>query len=123
MDLSKRERQILEILYQRGESSAADVQEILDDGSSYSAVRGMLRVLYEKQLVEHRSVGAKYLFSPATPRDEAAKSALGRLVDTFFAGSIEQVVTTLLSQNERKLSKSDLDRLSALIEEAKGESK
>jgi BlaI family penicillinase repressor len=123
MDLSKRERQILEILYQRGESSAAEVQEILNDGSSYSAVRGMLRVLHEKELVNHRSVGAKYVFSPATPRDEAGKSALRNLVDTFFAGSIEQVVTTLLSQNQRKLSESDLDRLAILIQQAKVETK
>ncbi|MEQ1934048.1 MAG: BlaI/MecI/CopY family transcriptional regulator [Fimbriimonadaceae bacterium] len=123
MDLSKRERQILEILYQRGESSAAEVQEILGDGSSYSAVRGMLRVLHEKELVNHRSVGAKYVFSPATPRDEAAKSALRRLVDTFFAGSIEQVVTTLLSQDQRKLSENELERLATLIQQAKVESK
>lgn len=120
MDLSKRERQILEILYRRGKATAAEVQEELADGSSYSAVRGMLRVLSEKGLANHREDGVRYVFFPATPRDEAARTALTGLLDTFFAGSVEQVVATLLSERERNVSPEELDRLAKLIERARG---
>lgn len=121
MDLSKRERQILEILYRRGKATAAEVQEDLDDGSSYSAVRGMLRVLNEKGLAEYQPDGVRYVFSPATPRDEAARTALNGLLDTFFAGSVSQVVSTLLSEKELKVSDEELDRLAKLIERARKE--
>lgn len=121
MDLSKRERQILEILYRRGKATAAEVQEDLDDGSSYSAVRGMLRVLNEKGLAEYQPDGVRYVFSPATPRDEAARTALHGLLDTFFAGSVSQVVSTLLSEKELKVSDEELDRLAKLIERARKE--
>lgn len=119
MDLSKRERQIIEILYRRGHASAAEVQEELADGSSYSAVRGMLRVLTEKDLVTYRADGAKYVFEPATPKDEAAVTAIQGLVQTFFAGSVEQMVATLLSEKELKVSPAELDRLASMIEAAK----
>jgi predicted transcriptional regulator len=121
MDLSKRERQIIEILYRRGNASAAEVQEELADGSSYSAVRGMLRVLTEKGLVTHRADGAKYVFAPATPKDEAARKAIHGIVETFFAGSVEQMVATLLNEKELRVSPAELDRLASLIEEAKRE--
>jgi BlaI family transcriptional regulator, penicillinase repressor len=119
MDLSKRERQILEILYRTGAASTASVQEELADGSSYSAVRGMLRVLSEKGLVQHKVDGAKYVYSPATPRDEAARSALQGLVTTFFSGSIEQVVATLLSERDMAVTPAELDRLAKMIAEAR----
>lgn len=123
MNLSKRERQILEILYRRGKASAAEVQEELADGSTYSAVRGMLRVLNEKGLANFEAEGVRYVFSPATPRDEAAKTALDGLMNTFFSGSVTQVVSTLLGEKERKISDDELDRLAKLIEKARNERK
>jgi predicted transcriptional regulator len=123
MNLSKRERQILEILYRRGKATAAEVQEELADGSTYSAVRGMLRVLNEKGLANFEAEGVRYVFSPATPRDEAAKSALDGLLNTFFSGSVSQVVSTLLSEQERKISDEELERLAKLIERAKRDRK
>ncbi len=118
--LSKRERQILEILYKHGKATAAEVQEEMP-GMSYSAVRGMLRVLHEKGLANYVVEGVRYIYSPTTPRDEAAKSELRNVLDTFFGSSVEQVVVTLLNENESKLSQETLDRLSELIEQAKKE--
>ena len=119
MNLSRRERQLLDILFRRGKATAAEVQAELGDGSSYSAVRGMLRVLTEKGLIHYTQDGVRYVFSPATSRDEAARSALDGLVQTFFAGSVEQAVSTLLSEQERSLSNEELDRLAELIERAR----
>jgi predicted transcriptional regulator len=118
-ELSKRERQIVEILYRRGQATAADVQEDLADGSSYSAVRGMLRVLTEKGLATYRQEGAKYVYAASTPKEEAARSAVDRVVDTFFAGSVEQMVATLISERERHVSPEELDRLAQLIKDAR----
>ena len=116
---ARRERRILEILYERGEGSAAEVQEVLDDGSSYSAVRGMLRVMEEKGLVEHRSEGAKFIYKPLRSKQSAAREALQGLMKTFFEGKVEDVVTTLLTDSERSMSKEELQRLAELIERAK----
>jgi BlaI family transcriptional regulator, penicillinase repressor len=121
MNLSKRERQILEILYQRGRATAAEVQQDLNDGSTYSAVRGMLRVLNEKGLANFEADGVRYVFSPATPRDEAARTALDGILRTFFSGSVTQVVSTLLTEKELKISDDELDRLAKLIEKARKE--
>lgn len=123
MNLSKRERQILEILYRRGRATAAEVQEELNDGSTYSAVRGMLRVLNEKGLANFEAEGVRYVFSPATPRDEAARTALTGLLDTFFSGSVSQVVSTMLTEKELKISDDELDRLARMIEQARKERK
>lgn len=121
MNLSKRERQILEILYQRGQATAAEVKQDLNDGSTYSAVRGMLRVLNEKGLANFQADGVRYVFSPATPRDEAARTALDGILRTFFSGSVTQVVSTLLTEKELKISDDELDRLAKLIEQARKE--
>lgn len=123
MNVSRRERQLLEILYRRGEATAAEVQEELSDGSSYSAVRGMLRVLTEKELVSVRSEGVRYIFKPSMPRDEAAKSALNGVVDTFFSGKVSELVSTLLTEEDQQLDESELDRLSRMIEAAKAKKK
>lgn len=123
MNVSRRERQLLEILYRRGEATAAEVQEELNDGSSYSAVRGMLRVLTEKEMVSVRAEGVRYIFTPSTPRDEAAKSALHGVVDTFFSGRVSDLVSTLLSEQDQSLDDSELDRLSRMIEAAKAKKK
>lgn len=116
--LSKRERQILEILYRRGEGTVADVQSEMEEGS-YSAVRGMLRIMHEKGHVTLRSEGVRYIYAPAFPKEKAAKSALDTLVTTFFGGSVESVVSTLLNEKERSLSETELDRLAELIEKAR----
>lgn len=116
--LSRRERQIVEILYRRGEATVAEVQSEMPE-SSYSAVRGLLRVLHEKGHVVSRPDGVRHVFAPSAPKEVAAKSALDSLVDNFFGGSVEQVVSTLLSEGERSLSAEELARLSALIEKAR----
>lgn len=120
--LSKRERQILEILYRRGKATAGEVQEEMP-GMTYSAVRGMLRVLHEKELASYEVDGVRYVYAPVVPRDEAAKSELRNVLDTFFGNSVEQAVVALLDEKTSDLSPEALDRLSKLIEQAKQERK
>jgi len=121
--LSRRERQIMDILYQRGKASAGDVLKAMDDPPSYSAVRAMLRVLEEKGHVRHQTEDVKYVYAPTVPRDKAKRSAVKHLMDTFFAGSPEQAVATLLDVSSTKLTREELDRMSAMIEQAKKEGK
>jgi predicted transcriptional regulator len=117
--LSRRERQIMDILYQRGQAAAAEVLEELPDPPSYSAVRAMLRILEEKGHLKHKQQGNRYIYLPTVPRDRARRSALQRVLQTFFDGSTEQAVATLLDLSAPKLSDADLDRLANLIDEAK----
>ncbi len=120
--LSKREKQILDILYRRGSASVAEVQEEMS-GLSYSAVRGMLRVLHEKILVTASTDAPRHIFTPSTPREQAAKAAVESLVTTFFGNSIEQAVATLLDSSERNLTDEELGRIAKLIEKAREEQK
>ncbi len=113
----------MDILYRDGKASAADVLKAMQDPPSYSAVRAMLRVLEEKGHVRHQSDELKYVYSPTVPRDKAKKSAVKHLLDTFFAGSPEQAVAALLDVSSTKLTEAELDRISALIEEARKEGK
>lgn len=117
--LGRRERQILEALYRRGEGSVNDVIAELTDPPGYSAVRAFLRILEEKGHVTHRQDGARYVYRPAQPRPSVAKEALSRVVETFFGGRPDQVVAALLTDDERTLTDDDLARLSALIESAR----
>ncbi len=117
--LSRRERQIMDILYQRGRASASEVHQALPDRPSYSAVRAKLRVLEEKGHVRHEEAGLRYVFLPTLPREKAKRSALKHLLDTFFGGSTEQAVVALLDLPTTRLSPEELDRLSNLIEQAK----
>ena len=119
LNLSKRERQIMDILYRQGQASAADVQANLPDPPSYSAVRATLRILEEKGHVQHHQDGPRYVFRPAVARDKATRSAIRHLVRTFFNGSAEQAVTTLLEESTSKLTHEELDRLAGLIDEAR----
>jgi predicted transcriptional regulator len=119
--LSRRERQIMDIIYQRGQASVAEVMEELPDPPSYSAVRALLRLLEEKGHLKHKEQGNRYIYAPMVPRDRARRSALQRLVQTFFDGSTEQVVATLLDLHAPKLSDGDLDKLADLIERVKKE--
>ena len=122
-DLSRRERQILDILYQRGQATAAEVQTGLPEPPSYSAVRALLRILEEKGHVRHEQDGPRYIFTPKTPRDKARRSAIRHLMETFFEDSPEQAVAALLDVSSSKLSEEELDRLARLIENARLEGK
>lgn len=121
--LSRRERQIMDILYQRGKASASEVREDMQDAPSYSAVRALLRVLEEKGHIRHEADGLKYVYLPVVTRDKAKRSAVKQLVETFFSDSPEQIVAALLDVSSRRLTRDELDRMSAMIEKAKREGK
>lgn len=118
-DLTRRERQIMDILYRLGEASVEDVRSRLPDPPGYSAARAMLAKLEDKGHVTHDEKDLKYVYSPTVPRDEVRRSALSRVVDTFFGGSVAQAVTGLLSQSGEELAPEELKRMAALIEEAR----
>ena len=120
-NLSRRERQIMDILYQRGRASAAEIHEALPDRPSYSAVRAKLRVLEDKAHVRHEEESLRFVYAPVVPRDSARRSALRHLVSTFFEGSFGQAMAALLDLSAGDLSKADLDRIAALIEQGKKE--
>ncbi len=119
VSLSRRERQIMDVLYQRGRASAAEIHAALPDPPSYSAVRAKLRVLEEKGHVRHEEEALRYVYLPTLPRERAKRSALHHMLETFFDGSAEQAVAALLDLSSRKLSEQELDRLARLIEQAK----
>ncbi len=121
--LSRRERQIMEILYQRGKASTAEVREAMAEAPGYSAVRAMLRVLEEKGHVRHQEEGLKYVYAPVVARDKAKRSAVKHLLDTFFSGSPEQAVAALLDVSATRLTREELERMSEMIEKAKREGK
>ena len=121
--LSRRERQIMDILYRRGKSSASEVREAMPDAPSYSAVRAMLRVLEDKGQIRHQAEGLKYVYLPIVPRDKAKRSAVKHLVDTFFKDSPEQVVAALLDVSSTRLTSAELDRMAEMIEKARREGK
>jgi predicted transcriptional regulator len=121
--LSRRERQIMDILYQRGKASASEVRETMEAAPSYSAVRAMLRVLEEKGHVKHQAEGLKYVYVPTVARDKAKRSAVKHVMETFFNGSAEQIVAALLDVASTQLTRGELDRMSEMIEKAKKEGK
>src|SRR5579871_4873333 len=100
--LSRRERQMMEILYQRGKASAAEVKDAMNDPPSYSAVRALLRVLVEKGHVRHETDGLKYVYVPVVTREKAKRSAVKQLLETFFSDSPEQIVAALLDVSSRR---------------------
>ena len=118
--LSRRERQIMDVIYRRGRATAADVLEGLPDPPSYSAVRALLRLLEEKGHVHHEQDGPRYVYVPTVARDRARRTALKHVVRTFFDGSATEAVAALLD-GETRLADAELDRLSALIEQARKE--
>ena len=119
--LSRRERQIMDFLYQHGRATAAEVQANLPEPPSYSAVRAMLRVLEEKGHVHHQQDGPRYVYRPRVGRERAKRSALRHLVRTFFDGSREQLVAALLDDGTAQLSDDELDRMARLIHRARQE--
>jgi predicted transcriptional regulator len=119
--LSRRERQIMEIVYELGRATAAEVRAHMPDPPSYSAVRAMLRILEEKGHLRHEQDGPRYIFLPTVPREQASETALRKLVRTFFGGSPEGAMAALLDLESDQLDEEALERLSGLIEEAKRE--
>lgn len=118
--LSRRERQIMDVVYRFGKVTAAEVLAEMPDPPSYSAVRAMLRLLEEKGHVRHEQDGPRYVFMPTVNRDKARRSAMRHLVRTFFDGSTEDAVAALL-ESDARMRDEELDRLSRLIEAAKKE--
>jgi len=117
--LSRRERQILDILYAKGTATAVEVREALPDAPSYSAVRALLRILEEKGHAQHQTQGTRYVYLPSVPRESARNSALTRIVKTFFEGSAAQAAAALVDSGS--LSDEELTRLTELIARAKKE--
>src|SRR5437016_881162 len=117
--LSRRERQIMDVLYRKGQATAAEVLESIPEPPSYSAVRALLRILEEKGHIKHEETAGKYVFMPTMPREKAKRSAIRHLVQTFFDGSPEEAVAALLDVSSSKLSDTELDRLQELIDKAR----
>ena len=117
--LSRRERQIMDVLYQKGRASAADIQEDIADAPGYSAIRALLRILEEKGHVRHEADGAKYVYLPTGSIEKAKRSAVRHMIDTFFQGNIETAVAALIDGKSKRISSAELDRIAKLIAEAK----
>jgi predicted transcriptional regulator len=117
--LSRRERQIMDIVYRRGEATAAQILAEMSDPPSYSAIRALLRILVDKEHLQHREDGPRYVYSPTVSRQKARSKALSQLVDTFFDGSALKAASALLGSSQRKLTKEELDELTAQIESAR----
>jgi len=109
----------MDALFKLGEASAAELREAIPSPPTLTAVRTLLSILENKGHVSHRQEGVKYIFSPVASRESVARDAIHRVVDTFFQGSVERVVATLVDSKESKLTDQDLDRLQLLIEEAR----
>jgi len=119
--LTRRERQIMDILYRRGRATAGEVMGELSGTPNYSTVRTQLRVLEDKGHIRHEEHGLRYVYMPAVPRRAARKSALRHLIDTFFDGSAEQVVAAVLGGEATRLSDEDLKRIAELVAKARKE--
>jgi len=120
-DLSRRERQIMDIIYRKGSATAAEVRDDLPSPPSYSAVRALLRILEDKGHVKHDYDGPRYVFTPIVSRPTAQSSALKQVIRTFFDGSASHAVAALLDLSRKDLSDDELDKLSKLVEKARRE--
>jgi BlaI family penicillinase repressor len=121
--LSRRERQILEILIEQGKASASEVRAAMPDAPSYSAVRTLLRVLEDKGHVRHKAEGLRYIYLPTVGREKAKRTAVKHLLKTYFNGSPEQIVAALLDVSSTQLTGDELDRMAQMIEKARQEGK
>lgn len=117
--LTRRERQVMDILYRRGESTVAEIMSDLPDPPTYSAVRSILRILGEKQLIAFKEDGPRYVYYPCAPTDQAQTDVLEHVVRTYFAGSTEQAVTALLRLSDAGISDKELDQLRERIRSAR----
>ncbi len=118
-NLSRRERQIMDIVYRRGEATAQDILDDIADPPSYSAIRALLRVLVDKQHLQHRMDGPRYVYAPTLSRQKARAGALAQVVNTFFDGSALQAASALLGSSQVKMSDDELDELGRLIAAAR----
>ena len=121
--LGHRERQIMDAIYRLGSASVSDVLAVLPDPPSYSAVRKMINVLEDKGLVEHKQSGTKFIYKATRSRSSASRSAVRHLLSTFFQGSVSEAVNTMIDVQSNKLSVEELNRLEAIIEQARKEGK
>ena len=119
LKLSRRERQIMDVLYQKGQASVTEVMESLPEPPGYSAVRSMLRILESKGHIRHLKDGARYVYVAKVNRDKAKRSEIRRLIQTFFDGSPAQAVAALLDEASLKLSQADVDRLEEILQNAR----
>ncbi len=119
LDLSRRERQIMDIVYRLGRATVSDVLERLPDPPSYSAVRALMRILEEKGHLHHEQEGPRYVYMPTVPREKAKESALKNVLRTFFGGSTEAAVAALLDLKGDEVAPEELDRISRMIENAR----
>ncbi len=117
--LSRRERQVIDILLSKGENTASEIHRLLPDSPSYSAVRALLRVMEEKGVLSHRTNGPRYVYKPTIAPGKARQSILKQVLDNLFQGSREQLVAALLDPSADQISREELDRLAAKIEEAR----
>ena len=116
--LSRREREVMDVLYRLGEATVADVMEELVDPPTYSAVRSVVRILENKGHIAHREDGPRYVYAPAVKREKARRAALDQLVDTFFEGSSEQALVALLRRSDLDMSDSQIERLAKAVRKA-----
>lgn len=119
--LSRRERQIMDVVYRLGEVTVADVRAAIDDPPSYSAVRALMRVLTEKGELTHTADGPRYVYRPTTSREEASASALERVLSTFFEGSPSRAMAALMDLSSGDLTEDELDELETMVREARRE--
>ena|SRR5829696_10593535 len=117
--LSRRERQVMDILFRRGEATVAEIMTELPDPPTYSAVRSILRILGEKRLINYREDGPRYVYLPAVDTDNARNDALAHVIRTFFDGSVEQAVTAVLRLSDTQLEDAEIEKLRARIREAR----
>lgn len=122
-ELSRRERQIMEIIYRKGSAAASEVQAELNDSINYSTVRALLRILEEKGHLNHETLNNKYIYHPTVPRQNAIQSVVTNLLDTFFDNSVEQAIAALLELKKDNLNDEELNRLARMVEAARKEEK
>lgn len=120
-ELSRRERQALDLVYRRERATANEVMADMDDPPSYSSVRSVLRLLEKKGFLRHEQEGPRHVYIPTIRRDRARRSALKHVLETFFNDSPEEVVTALLDVSKSRLSERDLEKIAGLIKKARGE--
>jgi BlaI family penicillinase repressor len=116
--LSRRERQIMDVLHTKNTATAAEIRTALPDPPGYSAVRALLRILEEKGHIKHREEGARYVYQPCVSQKTASHSALKRILSTFFGGSLDHAMAALLEASDKKLSETELKKLQEIIKQA-----
>lgn len=121
--LSRRERQIMDVLYERGRATAAEILAALPDPPSYSAVRALIKILEDKGHVKHQEDGPRYVFAPSVPRSKARRNAVKHLLQTFFDDSAGEAVAALLGSSQKKLKPEELDKIEEIIARARKETK